>query len=181
MDSRQTLLQCLDCDPDICTHGYAFADLDPKGYRLWVIDCARHVLPIAEQHLSADEAAILASALDTAIDHIEGRGMDEQVVSDAVAIPLQIATAQCDRYGEIRCDIAESLDAISNAVAMANPGSNVYHEDVVYAAARAAYAADSYGSGNDEQTTRPELAGSEESTKEILWQVDALRRRLLSI
>ena len=184
MEDKEKLLNAINNDPDICDLGYAYSEFDPQGYRLWVIDCARHVLPIAERYLSPTQILDLSSALNAAVEFVMEKG-DEEIVNVAAVCPQTIRDAYCSDHGEIAHDLIEALDAIANAIEMTLPDSGVYHEDVVYAAARAAAAGDFH---DDESADSPEssdcndadeLIGSEESDKEIAWQIEALKKRLL--
>ena len=79
----------------------------------------------------------------------------------------------------------ETLEAIANSVELTLPDSEVYHEDVIYAAASAALDGglhdDDSASGLEPSDCNDgdELEGSEESDKETEWQLNALKLRLL--
>ena len=77
-------------------------------------------------------------------------------------------------------DLAETLSAVENAIAITLPDSKVYHEDIVYAAARAAFSDDDIVDQAEESDccSDDELEGCEESGAEKRWQIDALRTRL---
>ena len=185
MPTKEELLAAFDDNPDICDLGYEFAELDRRGYCLWVIDCVKHVLPLAERHVSNQDYSRLTEALSAAERFVAGDG-DEDEIKSLAEIPKQVDDAYLEANGETPLHLAETLGAIGEAIELTLPNSNVCHEDVIYATARAAFDGDLHDDDasdtlepsdcNDED----ELAGSEESEKEVKWQLHALKARLLN-
>jgi hypothetical protein len=185
MTTREDLLAAIAADPDLCDLGYAYAEFDRPGYCLWVADCARHLFPLAQRHLSPEEMAQLTTALNMGERFLKGE-VDITAMTEAIAVPRRIADSFCKSRGTIPLHLAETLEAVANALELTLPDSRVYHEDVIYAAARAAFGG---GLHPGEVADEPEpsdcnhpdaLAGSEESDQEKQWQLSALKRRLSS-
>ena len=184
MATKEELLAAIADNPDLCDLGYEYAELDYRGYCLWVIDCAKHLLPLAKRHLDDSEMAQLMNALNCGPQFLNGTA-ELTALSDAIAISRSIANSYYESNGEIVYYLAETLEAIVNSLELTMPNSKFYHEDVIYAAARAAFD----GRLHFEDSTNipeesdcndhDELAGSEESEKEIEWQLQALKARLL--
>lgn len=185
MATKEDLLAAITNNPDLCDLGYEYAELDRRGYCLWVIDCARHLFPLAKRHLSDSEMTQLADALKCGQQFLDGTA-DVVAVNKSFSIPQGIADSYCESHGEIPHHLAETLSAIADAIKLTLPDSKVYHEDVIYAAARAAldgglHAGDSADMPEESDCNDvAELAGSEESDKEIQWQLEALKSRLLN-
>jgi hypothetical protein len=183
MATREDLLAALATDPDLCDLGYAYAEFDRPGYCLWVADCARHLFPLVQRHLGADEMAQLTKALDQGERFLAGE-VDSAAMTGAIAVPRRIGDSYLKSHGTIPLHLAETLEAVANALELTLPDSRVYHEDVIYAAARAALAGrlhpDEVAAGPDASDCNDpdELAGSEESEQEKEWQRNALKRRL---
>ncbi|QDU97405.1 hypothetical protein [Lignipirellula cremea] len=184
MPTQKDILAAIATDPDLCDLGYEYAELDRRGYCLWVIDCAQHLFPLAQRHLTDSEMAQLTSALNCGRQFLDGAA-DVAAITDAIAVPRSIANSYCESNGEIVQHLAETLEAIANSLELTMPDSKVYHEDVIYAAARAAFdgelhAADSADTPEESDCNDlDELVGSEESDKEMQWQLQALKTRLL--
>ena len=184
MPTKEDILTAIADSPDLCDLGYEFAELDRRGYCLWVFDCAQHLFPLAQRHLTDDEMVQLTNALQCGQQFLDGT-VDVEDITDAIAVPRNIANSYCESNGEIMHHLAETLEAIANALELTIPDSKVYHEDIIYAAARAAFdgglhAGDSADMPEESDCNDlDELAGSEESDKEIQWQLQALKARLL--
>ncbi len=184
MPAKEEMLAAIADDPDLCDLGYEFAEFDRRAYCLWVIDCAQHLFPLAQRHLPDEEMDQLTDALQCGQRFLDGTA-DVGTITKAIAVPRLIANSYCESNGEIVHYLAETLEAIANSLELTLPDSKVYHEDVIYAAARAAFDG---GLHADDSADMPEesdcndvdeLTGSEESDKEIQWQLQALKTRLL--
>jgi hypothetical protein len=171
--SQAELLEMLEDDPDLCDVGYEFADVDRKGYCLWVIDCARHLFPIAEQYLSKPDMTRVVDALDVAERFLDDESLASSVVA-TFAIVQHIEKTYVDTHGHIPHALAEALETIELAVKIMLPDSKVYHEDVISSSARAALAGELH-----ENDTSVDGDDEEESDKERQWQINALKGRLL--
>lgn len=167
MTAKEDLLARIDSDESLCDLGYEYEAIDRTGYCLWVIECARHVLPIAKKWLP-EQYTQLCSALDTTTDYLEGNG-DLSRATAAHQVAQEVSHAYLESTEEILWELSEALDATQNAIALALPNSRVYHEDVIYAAARAACSSELHGEDSDQ-------ASGEKKEEE--WQRNALRRRL---
>ena len=134
MTTREELLAAFADNPNLCDLGYEFAELDRHGYCLWVINCARHLFPLAEQHLCDSEMTQLANALECGQQFLDGT-VTVAAVNESLSIPRGIADSYCASHGKIPYYLAETLDTIAYAIALTLPNSQVFHEDVIYAAA----------------------------------------------
>lgn len=183
MATPEDLLASIDDDSDLCDLGYEYAEIDHRGYCLWVVDCAQHLFPLARRHLTDVEIVQLMSALDYARDYLDGR-VDAAGVREAILIPRHIDRTFRQAHGQIPFYLSETLDAVACSLELVLPDAQVYHEDVIYAATRAAFqgrlhdhdSAD--GLEESDCNMDDELAGSQQSHQETQWQLNALKRRL---
>ena len=168
---------------DLCDLGYKLRELDWRVYCYWVCDCAEHVLPLTHSLVATDEVTLLNNALETARGFASGTITQEEF-ANAVARTEAIHRRVMTTPGRIDAAAAEALESVFYAVKQANPESRIYHEDVIYAAARAAHS----GAMHDNDSVDPilesdcydesELEGSQESHKEQAWQLKAMLRRV---
>ena len=168
---------------NLCDLGYTLRDLNWAVYCRWVCDCAEHVLPLTESLISPDETETLRTALETAREFEDAESACANF-DDAVAQVSAIHNRVYSESGMKYAHATEALEAVCNAVKQADPHSRIYHEDVVYGAARAAF----NGELHADDTADPilesdccdvsELEGSQESHKEQAWQLDAMKRRV---
>ena len=170
-------------DEGTCDLGYALRDLNWVVYCRWVCDCAEHVLPLTESLSTSGEMAILKAALASA-RHYENAEARRTQLDEAVAQVSAIHERVYSAPGRMYAHALEAFEVACNAVRQADPSSGVYHEDVIYGAARAAYD----GALHDDDAVDPtpesdcchsaELVGPGESQKEREWQLEAMRRRV---
>ncbi len=185
MTTKEELIEAINNSQDLCDLGYKYAELDRYGYCLWVMDCAKHLFPLAERHLSKTQMWQLSEALKSAESFLNGK-TDASAITEALAIPKQITNTFWESQGQIPYHLFETLEAITNVIELTLPDSKVYHEDIIYGAARAAF----YGRLHSDDSSKTaelsecndmdELAGAEESNKETEWQRQALKLRLLN-
>lgn len=186
MITKEELLAAIAVNPDLCELGYELAELDRRGYCLWVIDCARHLLPLAQRHLTDSEMSSLIDALTCGQRFLDGN-VDLAAITKSVDVPRSIAISYCNSHGEMPLYLAEALEAIANSIELTLPNSKVYHEDIIYAAARAAFDGELHSQAPadmlDESNCNDqgELEGTGESDEEIRWQLNALQSRVLEI
>lgn len=184
MTPREELLAAIVEDPDLCDLGYDYAEVDRRGYCLWVIDCAKHVLPLAKRHLDDLQMMQLEQALDRGLKYLTHQA-EVIDLTQAVDIVRGLANTYCEVHEGVPNYLAETLEACANALELLMPGSKVYHEDVIYAAARAAYAGQLHAgdssdlSEDSDCNDTDDREGFEESELEIQWQRQALKARLL--
>ena len=184
MSTKKELLNMIENNPDLCDLGYQYAEIDRRGYCLWVIDCAKHILPLAQPHLKNSDITQLTNSLNCGYQFLSGRS-DTADLMNAINTIQNIANLYYKSNSKIVYYLMETFDAIVNSLRLTMPSSPVYHEDVIYAAARAAL----NGRLHDEDSksileeldcnNKDELEGSEESALEIQWQLQALKKRLL--
>ncbi len=183
--TKEELLKRIDENPNVCDRGYDFAEFDRQGYCHWVLDCSQHVFPLAAHYLPEDEMSRLGESIQTGRLYLEGK-VDADAVEAAATVPQGILDKFSADNGNIPHELFETLTAAENAIKLTLPDAKVYHEDVVYATARAALAgllhdSDSTDMPEPSDCCPPEeLTGSEESHIEQQWQLLALKDRLCS-
>lgn len=170
-------------DGNLCDLGYTLRDLNWAVYCRWVCDCAEHVLPLIESLVSSGEIETLRAALETARE-FANKDSTRADFDDAVA---QVSAIHNRVYSESSMKYAhatEALESVCNAVKQADPNSRIYHEDVIYGAARAAFNGELHADDtadpilNSDCYDASELEGSQESHKEQSWQLEAMKRRV---
>ena len=170
-------------DGNLCDLGYTLRDLNWGAYCRWVCDCAEHVLPLTESLISPHEVATLRTALETARE-FENADAALANFNDAVAQVSAVHNRVYSESGMKYAHATEAFEAVCNAVKQANPNSRIYHEDVIYGAARAAFNGDLHADDTadpileSDSYDASELEGSQESHKEQAWQLDAMKRRV---
>ena len=168
---------------DLCDLGYTLRELDWGIYCKWVCDCAEHVLPLAKNLITSDEMKIIQNALNIA----SGYGDKEKTLDEYNNILEQVKNIHSRVYAEDKqkgADEIEAFEVACYAIKQVNPDSGIYHEDVIYGAARAAYNGDLHSNDTAEPISESdcydatELIGSQESIKEEQWQLNAMIRIL---
>ena len=173
-------------DGDLCDLGYTLRDLNWAVYCRWVCDCAEHVLPLTDSLTTSAEMVILRNALETARQCGNAETTREKfdhAVAQVSAIHDRVYSTQDTKSAHA----TEALEAVCNAVKQSDPDSRIYHEDVIYGAARAAF----NGALHADDTADPilesdcydasELEGSQESHREQAWQLQAMKTRVAEV
>ncbi len=139
--SKEQILEELVSPDDRVDAGYALAEVDYAECCRWPLDCAEHVLVLIEKVALPEHFSQLKGALQGARSYLDGE-VEAKEVQDSWEITGVIFDQQLEAQGSIGSALADALEAASCAIQMVLPDSGVYHEDVIYAAARAAFAAE---------------------------------------